>query len=91
MKSISLVILALCSFVMSSCSFHTAERIADYGREYDCVVLRKDSACWEGYRTSPAVVGRNGVILPETIYFQGGAQHVHASGCQNQTPYDARA
>lgn len=86
MKSISLVILALCSFVMSSCSFHTAERIADYGREYDCVVLRKDSACWEGYRTSPAVVGRNGVILPETIYFQGERSMYTRRGAKIKRP-----
>lgn len=70
------ILLVLSSLVMSSCSFHTAERMADYGREYDCVVLRKDSPSWVGYRTRPAaVVCQNGKNLPEfrakTVYFQG--------------------
>lgn len=75
MRFISLGMLSLASLAMSSCSFHTSERIADYGREYDCVVLRKDSPGWVRYRTSPAIVGRNGKPLPELrvkeFYFQG--------------------
>lgn len=75
MRFISLGMLMLASLAMSSCSFHTSERIADYGREYDCVVLRKDSPGWVRYRTSPAIVGRNGKPLPEPrvkeFYFQG--------------------
>ena len=46
---------------MSFCSFHTSERIVDYGREYDCVVLRKGSPCWEKYSTGPAISGLNGI------------------------------
>lgn len=58
-----------------SCSFHTADRIADDGREYDCVIFRKDSPGWETYRSASDLPGPMDKSfsnnLMKDIYFQG--------------------